>query len=171
MPGKERPWGELSGAEQEAALRLGWTEDGWNDGARRPMAGLLWAADGEESGSHTNMTAEQIAAAELLGHTPVTWNQGAAQAVGAMDGTPEPIAEPVSRDRGTHRRGNGGNGESRGNRVGYGCGSILAALVGTLPMIVFGERSMHCVATTFVSCMPLLRWLPTHDDSRCAQVS
>jgi hypothetical protein len=55
----------------------------WDDGNPGPMEGLFWESphNRDENGNPqpTTMTPEQIAAAQLLGHTPETWNHGMTQ--------------------------------------------------------------------------------------------
>ena len=55
----------------------------WDDDNPGPMEGLFWESphNRDENGNPqpTTMTPEQIAAAQLLGHTPETWNHGMTQ--------------------------------------------------------------------------------------------
>jgi len=49
----------------------------WDDGDPEPMDGLFWESAHNEP--PTTMTAAQIEAAQLLGHTTETWNHGMTQ--------------------------------------------------------------------------------------------
>ena len=88
--GKDKYWREMTPEEQSAGLLLGWTAESWDGGDAGPMEGLLWAG----------MSAGQISAAEILGHSAATWDlEMTAEAAAAAEAAAEAVREEAAARR------------------------------------------------------------------------
>ena len=71
--GKDKFWEELNDAEKAAVINLGWIESTWNEGSSDPMEYKFGL---EAPPGCKLLTDEERQAAETLGHTQVSWDDG-----------------------------------------------------------------------------------------------
>jgi energy-coupling factor transporter ATP-binding protein EcfA2 len=88
VAGKDKYWREMLAEEQRGALLLGWTAESWDGGDASPMEGLHWAG----------MSAAQVSAAEVLGHSAATWDlEMTPEAAAAAEAATEAIRVEATR--------------------------------------------------------------------------